>query len=88
MPPRRRPNFPRSHVARTLGQLRRQRSRMKFDPARRLGLPISVRRIESIVKQINNRMQGAEKFRHQGAEPLFVSRADHLNEADLFDLTW
>jgi hypothetical protein len=79
---------PAAIVAKTLGYLRNQRSRMKYHEYRRLGLPITSSHIESTIKQINRRMKGTEKFWDQGAEPLIVLAADHLSETSCLDQFW
>lgn len=79
---------PAAIVARTLGYLRNQQSRMKYAEYRRRGLPITSSHIESTIKQINRRVKGTEKFWHTGAEPLLQLAADHLGETDDFDRFW
>jgi hypothetical protein len=79
---------PAAIVAKTLGYVQNQRSRMKYDQYRKLGLPITSSHIESTVKQINRRVKGTEKFWHQGAEPLLVLAADHLSETNRLDRFW
>ena len=71
---------PAAIAARTLGYLRNQRARMKYNEYRKLGLPITSSHIESTIKQINRRVKGSEKFWDQGAEPLLELVADHLSE--------
>ena len=79
---------PAAIVARTLGYLKNQRTRMKYAEYRKLGLPITSSYIESTIKQINRRVKGTEKFWDQGAEPLLVLSADHLSETDARDRFW
>ena len=79
---------PAAIVAKTLGYLQNQRSRMKYQEYRRLGLPITSSHIESTIKQINRRLKGTEKFWNQGAEPLLVLAADHLSETNRLDRFW
>lgn len=79
---------PAALVAKTLGYLQNQRSRMKYAQYRRLGLPITSSHIESTIKQINQRVKGTEKFWNQGAEPLLQLAADHLSETTDFDRFW
>lgn len=71
---------PAAILAKTLGYLKNQRARMKYDQYRKLGLPITSSHIESTIKQINRRVKGTEKFWHQGAEPILQLAADHLSE--------
>jgi len=79
---------PAALVLRTLGYLRNQRARMKYDEYRRLGLPITSSHIESTIKQLNRRMKGTEKFWDKGAEPLLQLVADHLSQTSRLDQFW
>jgi hypothetical protein len=79
---------PAAIVAKTLGYLRNQRGRMKYDEYRRLGLPITSSHIESTIKQINRRVKGTEKFWHRGAEPMLQLAADHLSQTDALTRFW
>ena len=79
---------PAAVVARTLGYLRNQRARMKYDEYRKLGLTITSSHIESTIKHINRRVKGTEKFWHQGAEPLLGLVADHLSKTLDLDRFW
>jgi hypothetical protein len=79
---------PAAVVAKTLGYLKNQKSRMKYDQYRKLGLPITSSHIESTIKQTNRRMKGTEKFWHQGAEPILQLVADHLSETPRLDQFW
>lgn len=79
---------PAAIVARTLGYLNNQRSRMNYAQYRRLGLPITSSHIESTIKQINRRVKGTEKFWHRGAEPILQLAADHLSETNALARFW
>ena len=79
---------PAAIVAKTLGYLQNQRTRMKYHQYRRLGLPITSSHIESTIKQINRRMKGTEKFWDQGAEPLLQLVAGRLTETNRLDRFW
>jgi hypothetical protein len=79
---------PAAIVAKTLGYLQNQRTRMQYDEYRSLGLPITSSHIESTIKQINRRLKGTEKFWNQGAEPLLVLAANHLSETNRLDRFW
>lgn len=79
---------PAALVAKTLGYLKNQQSRMKYDQYRKLGLPITSSHIESTVKQINQRVKGTDKFWHQGAEPILQLAADYLSETSTLDQFW
>jgi hypothetical protein len=79
---------PAAIVAKTLGYLQNQRTRMQYQKYRRLGLPITSSHIESTIKQINRRVKGTEKFWNQGAEPILVLAATHLSETNRLDQFW
>jgi hypothetical protein len=80
---------PQAKVAQTLGYLQNQRSRMKYDEYRRLGLPITSSHIESTIKQINRRVKGTEKFwLEHGAEALLQLKADYLSDHSQLDEYW
>ena len=79
---------PAAIVARTLGYLNNQRSRMNYAEYRRLGLPITSSHVESTIKQINRRVKGTEKFWHRGAEPILQLAADHLSETNALRRFW
>ena len=71
---------PRKQVAKTLGYLKNQRSRMRYDAYRQAGLPITSSGVESTIKRINRRVKGSEKFWSVGAEALLTLAADHLSD--------
>jgi hypothetical protein len=79
---------PAALVARTLGYLKNQRSRVQYAEYRKLGLPITSSHIESTIKQINRRVKGTEKFWDQGAEPLLTLAADHMTETNRLNRFW
>jgi len=79
---------PAAIVARSLGYLKNQRTRMKYDQYRKDGLPITSSHIESTIKQINRRVKGTEKFWDQGAEPLLQLSADHISETNDLERFW
>lgn len=79
---------PSAVVARTLVYLRNQRSRMKYDEYRKLGLPITSSHIESTIKQVHRRVKGTEKFWNGGAEPMLQLVADHLSETPVLRRFW
>jgi hypothetical protein len=71
----------RSVVARTLGYLSNHQDKMKYPEYRKEGLPITSSVMESVVKQMNQRVKGSEKFWCQeGAEAIVQLRADHLSD--------
>jgi hypothetical protein len=71
----------RSVVARTLGYLENHQDKMKYPEYRKEGLPLTSSVMESVVKQMNYRVKGSEKFWCQeGAEAMVQLRADHLSD--------
>ena len=80
---------PRKVVAEALGYVQNNRSRMDYPQYRRLGLPVSSAPVESVVKQVNRRMKGTEKFwLGGGAEALLQVRAAHLSEDGRAERYW
>jgi hypothetical protein len=72
---------PRQVVAKTLTYLRNQADKMRYDEYRRQGLPLTSSLMESVVKQINQRLKGTEKFwSESGGEAVLQLRADHLSD--------
>jgi hypothetical protein len=65
------------------------RSRMDYPQYRRLGLPISSASVESVMKQVNRRMKGTEKFWLEGgAEAMLPVRAAYLSEDGRSERYW
>ena len=80
---------PRPVVARTLTYLNNQQDKMRYDEYRRQGLPITSSLIESVVKQVNRRVKGTEKFwSEEGAEALLQLRADYLSDGQPLEAFW
>lgn len=80
---------PRKVVARTLGYLKNNQKRMKYDEYRKQGLPLVSSLVESMVKQISRRVKGTEKFwTEQGAEAVLQLRADYLSDGDVMAGFW
>ena len=80
---------PRKVVADALGYVQNNRDRMAYPEYRRLGLPISSAPVESVMKQVNRRMKGTEKFwLTGGAEALLQVRAAYLSEDGRADHYW
>jgi hypothetical protein len=79
---------PRQVVADGLRYLQNQSSRMKYPEYRRLGLPLTSCHVESLIKQINKRLKGTEKFWSEGAEPMLQLLADYLSETRPLDRFW
>ena len=79
---------PSAIVAKSLGYLRNQRSRMSYPEYRKQGLPITSTYVESTVKQINRRMKGTEKFWSHGVEGMLTLVADHLSDTPTLTSFW
>jgi hypothetical protein len=80
---------PRQVVARTLTYLRNQQDKMRYDEYRRQGLPITSSLMESVVKQVNRRVKGTEKFWSEpGAEAILQLRADQLSDDQPLEAFW
>ena len=82
------PTAPSAIVAKSLGYLRNQRSRMRYAEYRKQGLPITSTYVESTVKQINRRMKGTEKFWSQAVEGMLTLVADHLSDTPTLASFW
>jgi hypothetical protein len=80
---------PRQVVARTLTYLHNQQDKMHYDAYRCQGLPITSSLMESVVKQVNRRVKGTEKFWSEaGAEALLQLRADQLSDDQPLQAFW
>jgi len=80
---------PRKLVGDALRYLRNNADRMRYDDYRRRGLPIMTSAVESIIKQINRRVKGSEKFWSEpGAESILQLRADYLSETEPMRRFW
>ena len=80
---------PRRLVSEALGYLRNNAERMRYDEYRRKGLPIMTSAVESVIKMINRRVKGSEKFwSESGAEAILQWRADYLSETEAVDRFW
>jgi hypothetical protein len=74
---------PREVLARTRGYLRNNAKRMKYPEYRKAGLPVTSSWVESLIKEINYRVKGTEKFwNEQGAESVLAVRAAALCDDD------
>jgi hypothetical protein len=72
---------PRAVVARTRVYLEHNRERMNYPRYRRLGLPVTSSAIESLIKEVNYRVKGSEKFWNDGgAEAILQVRAARLSD--------
>ncbi len=80
---------PRDLVFEALRYLRNNAERMRYDHYRRQGLPIMTSAVESVIKMINRRGKGSEKFWSEpGAEAILQLRADHLSETETMSRFW
>ena len=75
---------PRSVIQTTVTYLEHNQARMDYPTYRRLGLPISTSMIESLIKEINFRVKGTEKFWNhpQGADQILQIRTASLSDDD------
>lgn len=70
---------PRVVLARVRGYLRNNAERMKYPEYRKSGLPVTSSWVESLIKEINYRVKGTEKFwNEEGAESVLAVRAAAL----------
>jgi hypothetical protein len=80
---------PRKLVVEALRYLRNNVERMRYDAYRRIGLPIMTCAVESMIKPINRRVKGSEKFWSEpGAEAILQLRADYLSETGPMAKFW
>jgi hypothetical protein len=63
-------------LSRVRGYLRNNADRMKYPEYRKAGLPVTSSWVESLIKEINYRVKGSEKFwNEEGAESVLAVRA-------------
>lgn len=69
-------------LRRTLGYIENNESRMDYPTYRRQGLPVTTAHVESLIKEINYRVKGTEKFWNnpKGAEAILQVRAALLSD--------
>ena len=80
---------PRRLVAEALTYLQNHKDKMRYDEYRQQGLPITSSHMESLMKQINQRVKGTEKFWcEQGAEAVLQLRGDVLSDDRPLDAFW
>jgi hypothetical protein len=80
---------PRQLVFEALRYLKNNVGRMRYDDYRRQGLPIMTSAVESVIKLINRRVKGSEKYWSEpGAEAILQLRADYLSETQIMDRFW
>jgi hypothetical protein len=76
------PTDPREALRRTLTYLKNNEPRMNYVEYRKQGLPVSSSMVESLIKEINYRVKGTEKFwdNPEGAEAILQVRAALLSD--------
>ncbi len=80
---------PRKLVFESWRYLKNNAERMRYDQYRRQGLPIMTGAVESVIKMINRRVKGSEKFWSEpGAEAILQLRADYLGETETMNRFW
>jgi hypothetical protein len=80
---------PRKLVFESLRYLKNNEDRMRYDVYRCQGLPIMTSAVESVIKMLNKRVKGSEKFWSEpGAEAILQLRADHLSETETMSRFW
>lgn len=73
----------RAVLARARGYVRNNADRMRYPEYRKAGLPVTSSWVESLIKEINYRVKGTEKFwNQQGAENVLAVRAAALCDDD------
>jgi hypothetical protein len=77
---------PRRTLAKALGYIEANQSRMQYAAYRKTGLPINTCLVESTVKQMNFRIKGTEKFwSKKGGRAVLQLRADSLSDVRTLD---
>lgn len=78
------PTDPREVLRRTLTYLGNNADRMNYPEYRKAGLPVSSSMVESLIKEMNYRVKGTEKFwdNPEGAEAILQVRAALLSDDD------
>jgi hypothetical protein len=80
---------PRKLAFESLRYLKNNADRMQYDDYRRQGLPIMTSAVESVIKMMNKRVKGSEKFWSKpGAEAILQLRADYLGETETMSRFW
>ena len=76
------PTDPRAVLGKTIGDLQKNRPRMGYPESRCQGLPVTSSAVESLIKEVNYRVKGTEKFwnRPEGAERMLQLRAAVLSD--------
>jgi hypothetical protein len=78
------PTHPHEALRRTLTYLKNNETRMNYPEYRKQGLPVSSSMVESLIKEVNYRVKGTEKFwdNPEGAEAILQVRAALLSDDD------
>jgi hypothetical protein len=78
------PTDPREVLRRTITYLTNNQKRMNYPEYRKQGLPVTSSMVESLIKEINYRVKGTEKFwdNPEGAEAILQIRAALLSADD------
>jgi hypothetical protein len=78
------PTDAREVLQRTLTYLQHNEPRMNYPTYRQQGLPVTSSLVESLIKEVNQRVKGTEKFwdRPEGAEAILQVRAALLSDDD------
>jgi hypothetical protein len=72
---------PRQILVDAVGYVTNNRDKMDYPEYRRQGLPISSAPVESVIKQLNRRIKGSEKFwTAEGVEAVLQLRAAYISE--------
>jgi hypothetical protein len=80
---------PRRVAAETLRYVANNRSRMDYPSYRKQGLPVSSAPVESVIKMVNRRVKGTEKFwLTGGAEAVLQVRAAYLSQDGRAERYW
>jgi hypothetical protein len=80
---------PRKLVLESLRYLKNNADRMRYEDYRRQGVPIMTSAVESVIKMMNKRVKGSEKFWSEpGAESILQLRADYLGETETMSRFW
>lgn len=80
---------PRKILRRGLEYVRTNRARMDYAQYRRDGLPIFTAPVESLIKEVNMRVKGTEKFWvRTGLEAVLQVRAAHLSQDGRLERFW
>lgn len=71
-------------LRRTIGYLRNNQEHMNYAEYRKQGLPVTSSLVESLIKEVNYRVKGSEKFwdNPEGAEAILQLRAAVLSDDD------